>query len=101
MLLLGWDMGTVRDMFGGVSRFKGGVRCKGWDNSVIINVITEVNYRSMVPKKDQWFQKRDGDACSCIYLYTVGLFQCSVHLFEQIFYGSITSCTERGCKDFD
>ncbi len=28
------------------------------------------------------------------------LLQCSVHLFEQIFYGSITSCTECGCKAF-
>ncbi len=28
-----------------MGRFKGGLRCKGWINSVIINVITEVNYR--------------------------------------------------------
>ncbi len=35
----------VRDRFGGVGRFKGGLRCKGWVNSVIINVITEINYR--------------------------------------------------------
>ncbi len=26
-------------------RFKVGLRCKGWVNSVIINVITEINYR--------------------------------------------------------
>ncbi len=26
-------------------RFKGGLRCKDWVNSVIINVITEINYR--------------------------------------------------------
>ncbi len=25
--------------------FKGGLRYKGWVNSVIINVITEINYR--------------------------------------------------------
>ncbi len=28
-----------------MGRFKGGLRCKGWGNSVIINVITEMNYR--------------------------------------------------------
>ncbi len=38
-------MGKVRDMFGGMGRFKGGLRCEGWVNSVIINVITEMNYR--------------------------------------------------------
>ncbi len=32
-------MGKVRDRFG---RFKGGLRCKGLVNSVIINVITDV-----------------------------------------------------------
>ncbi len=32
-------------MFGSMSRFKGGLRCKGWVNSVIINVITEIHYR--------------------------------------------------------
>ncbi len=45
LLLLRWDTGTVRDRFGGMGRFKGGLRCKGWVNSVIINVITEINYR--------------------------------------------------------
>ncbi len=25
-----WDMGKVRDRFGGMGRFKGGLRCKGW-----------------------------------------------------------------------
>ncbi len=45
LLLLRRDMGKVRDMFGGMGRFKGGLRCKGWVNSVIINVITELNYR--------------------------------------------------------
>ncbi len=38
-------MGQVRDRFGGMGRFKGGLRCKGCVNSVIINVITEINYR--------------------------------------------------------
>ncbi len=28
-----------------VGRFKGGLRCKGWVSSIIINVITEINYR--------------------------------------------------------
>ncbi len=46
LLLLRWDTGNVRDRFGGMGRFKGGLRCKGWVNSVIIiNVITEINYR--------------------------------------------------------
>ncbi len=42
LLLLRWDAGKVRDMFGGMGRFKGGLRCEGWVNSVIINVITDV-----------------------------------------------------------
>ncbi len=44
-LLLRWDTVKVRDRFGGMSRFKGGLRCKGWVNRVIINVLTEINYR--------------------------------------------------------
>ncbi len=28
-----------------MGRFKGGLRCKRWVNSIIINVITEINYR--------------------------------------------------------
>ncbi len=28
-----------------MGKFKGGLRCKGWVNGVIINVITEINYR--------------------------------------------------------
>ncbi len=36
-------MGKFRDRFGGMGRFKGGLRCKGWVNSVNINVITENN----------------------------------------------------------
>ncbi len=43
LLLLMWDTGKVRDRFGGMGWFKCGLRCKGWVNSVIINVIT--NYR--------------------------------------------------------
>ncbi len=27
--------------------FKGGLRCKGWVNSVIINVITEMNHMQL------------------------------------------------------
>ncbi len=45
LLLLRWDSGEVRGRFGGMGRFKGGLRCKRWVNSVIINVITEMNYR--------------------------------------------------------
>ncbi len=40
LLLLRWDTGKVRDWLSGMGRFKGGLRCKGWVNSVIINVIT-------------------------------------------------------------
>ncbi len=36
-------MGKVRDRFGGMGRFKGGLRCKGWVNSIIMNVIIENN----------------------------------------------------------
>ncbi len=39
LLLLRWDIVKVRDRFGGVGRFKGKLRCKGWVNSLIINVI--------------------------------------------------------------
>ncbi len=45
LLLVTWDMGKVRNRFGGMGRCKGGLRCKGWVNRVIINVITEINYR--------------------------------------------------------
>ncbi len=38
-------MGKVRDRFGGIGRFKGGLRCTGWVNSVIISLITEISYR--------------------------------------------------------
>ncbi len=38
-------MGKVRDKFGALGRFKCGLKCRGWVNSVIINVITETNYR--------------------------------------------------------
>ncbi len=40
LLVLRWDTGEVRDRFGGLGRFKGGLRCKGLVNSVII-----CNYR--------------------------------------------------------
>ncbi len=36
-------MGKVRDRFGGMGRFKGGSRCKGGLNNLIINVITEIS----------------------------------------------------------
>jgi len=39
LLLLRWKMGTVRYRFGGMGRFKGGLRCKGRVNSIIIDVI--------------------------------------------------------------
>ncbi len=45
LLLLRWDTGNVRDMFSCMGRFKGGLRCKGWVNSVIIHLITEINCR--------------------------------------------------------
>ncbi len=32
-------MGKFRDSFGGINKFKGELRCKGWFNSVIINYI--------------------------------------------------------------
>ncbi len=35
-------MSEVRDRVGGMVRFKGGLRCKGWVNSVIMIVITDV-----------------------------------------------------------
>ncbi len=44
LLLLRCDTGKVRDRFGGMGRFKGGLKCKGWINNVAINVITEINY---------------------------------------------------------
>ncbi len=43
LLLLRWNTG--KDRFGGMARFKSGFRCKGCINSVILNVITEINYR--------------------------------------------------------
>ncbi len=43
---MGW--GKFRDRFGGMGRFKSGLRCKGWVNSVIINVITRgVNFNAL------------------------------------------------------
>ncbi len=39
------DTVKVRDRFGGTGRFKGGLRCKEWVRRVIMNVVTEINYR--------------------------------------------------------
>ncbi len=36
-------MCLVRDRFGGMGRFKGGLSCKGWVNSEIMIVKTEMN----------------------------------------------------------
>ncbi len=44
-LLGSYSTGKVRDRFDGMEKFKGWLRCKGWVNSVIINVITEIYYR--------------------------------------------------------
>ncbi len=41
LLLLRWDTGKVRDRFGGMVRFKGGLRCKGW-----VNRVYNCNYRN-------------------------------------------------------
>ncbi len=45
LLLSRWDTAKVRDRFDGMGRFKGGLICKEWVNSVILNVITSINYR--------------------------------------------------------
>jgi len=42
LLLLRCDTGEVRDRCGGMGRFKGGFKRKGW---VITDVITHINYR--------------------------------------------------------
>jgi len=57
------DMGKVSDRFGGL-RFKGGLRCNGWINSVIINVITEINYRCNYM---QVFLKYKYNVKTCMY----------------------------------
>ncbi len=44
VLIVSWDTGKVRHRFGYMGRFKGELRCNGWVNTVIINVITEINY---------------------------------------------------------
>ncbi len=38
-------LGKIRDRFGGMGRFKGGLRCKGWVNSVIIDVTTYTYFK--------------------------------------------------------
>ncbi len=45
--LIAIDTGKVRDRFGGMGRFKGGLRWRGWVNNVIINIIQLINYRYM------------------------------------------------------
>ncbi len=46
-----WSVGVVtseaetRDRFGEMGRFKGRLKCKGFVNSVIMNVITEIHFR--------------------------------------------------------
>lgn len=40
-----YNTGKVRDRFGGMDRFKGGLGGKGRVNSIIIAVITEIKYR--------------------------------------------------------
>ncbi len=40
LLPLRWKMGKDRDRFDGMGRFKVVLSCKGWVNSVIINIIT-------------------------------------------------------------
>jgi len=44
LLLLRWDTGRFRDRFGGMVRFKSGLRGKRRVNSEIMDVITEMNY---------------------------------------------------------
>ncbi len=56
LLLLRWDTGKVR---GGMGRFKGGLRCKGWVQQCNIIVLTEINYR-----------------CNYIYVFFKILVQC-------------------------
>ncbi len=59
-------MGKVRDKFGGMGRFKGGLRCKGWVNSVIINVITEMNDIQYVTTYRS-FKKYKYNVKTCMY----------------------------------
>jgi len=40
LLLLRSDTGKVRDRCGGMGRFKGGFKCKGWVSCVTTDVIT-------------------------------------------------------------
>ncbi len=60
LLLLKWDTGQVRDRFGGMGWFKGGLRCKGWVNSVFTNVITDVI-------ACRYFLKRKYNVKPCMY----------------------------------
>lgn len=38
-------MGKVRDRFGAMVKFKGGLQDRGRVNNVIIDVVAEINYR--------------------------------------------------------
>ncbi len=44
-------MGKVRDRFGGMGRFKGGLRCKGWVNSVIIKGTIKIKSNTTTNKQ--------------------------------------------------
>ncbi len=48
VLLMRCGMGKVRDRFGEMGMFKVWLRCKGWVNSVIIHVITEIDYTDVI-----------------------------------------------------
>jgi len=57
-------VGKVRDRFGGMGRFKRGLTCKGWGNSVIIIIITEIHYRYNYMKA---FFKYKYNVKTCMY----------------------------------
>ncbi len=40
-----WIKASAKCINVNIGKFKGGLRCKGWVNSVIMNVIGEINYR--------------------------------------------------------
>ncbi len=43
--------------------FKDGLRCKGWVNSVIINAITEINYKHIFFLKYKYNVKHVNNKC--------------------------------------
>ncbi len=63
LLLLRWDTGKVRDRLSGMGWFKDGLRCKGWVNSVIINAITEMNYKHIFFFKYKYNVKHVNNKC--------------------------------------